>query len=518
MLPFDRVRPSADDVIAVFVALSAVAGSYAAVGFTPAFVASPLERFLARRMPGIVVSYAIQYLGSLGQQLNLAAAVAVVVVAFAVIARLAMAVGATQRSGIVATILAGAGVFILGTLVSGSLLSGGGGAVGSVLALGVTTASTAVPTGGETSAGRRRVLASLGTAVGVGGIAAALTSTETDDEAATDPEPGSDVSGIPTDAPGEVRTALQTADDRSLDVAGLEPLVSDDFFNVDINAVDPDIRAESWALSVTGAVEEEVHVNIEDIRAMESRSEFFTLRCVGESLNGTKMDNALWTGVPIMDLVEQANPDSDCECVMLRAADDYFEEFPIDALNGGMLAYEMNGQDLPRGHGYPLRALVPGHWGEINVKWLTEIEVLEREAEGYWEKRGWHGTGPVNTVAKIHAVNDLDDGRTQVGGHTYAGTRGISAVEVSTDGGDTWNEAHLSDPLVDDPVEHDGDPGETPHGADVWRQWAYEYEPPDGTHEVVARAIEADGTVQPKEQSKSYPSGPTGWVSQTIDG
>jgi len=517
MLSLDRVRPSADDLIAVFAAVSAVAGSYAAVGFTPAFVASPLERYLARQMPGIVVSYAIQYLGSLGQQLNLVTAVGLVVATFAVVTRLALEIGNTQRSDIVSIILTGAGVLLLGTVITGSLLSGGGSALGSALALAIGSASAAVPTDGDTNPGRRRVLASLGTAAGVGAVAAALSSWQSDADSATGPESDNGAPSVPTDASAEVQTALQTASDRSLDVDGLDPLVSDDFFNVDINAVDPDIRAESWALSVTGAVEDEVHVNMDDIRSMDSRSEFFTLRCVGESRNGKKMDNALWTGVPIMDLVEQANPDSDCDCVMLRAADDYFEEFPIAALNGGMLAYEMNGRDLPRSHGYPLRALVPGHWGEINVKWLTEIEILDREAEGYWEKRGWHGTGPVNTVAKIHAVNDLDDGRTQVGGHTYAGTRGIAAVEVSTDGGDTWNEARLSDPLVDDPVDHDGAPGQTPHSPDVWRQWSYEYEPPGGTHEVVARAIESDGTVQPNEETNAFPGGPSGWVSKTLD-
>ena len=186
---------------------------------------------------------------------------------------------------------------------------------------------------------------------------------------------------------------------------------------------------------------------------------------------------------------------------MLRAADGFYEEFPLSALEDGFLAFGMNGETLPRSHGYPARALIPGHWGEINVKWLTEIEVLTREVDGYWEERGWQGTGPVNTVAKLHHQTRLPGGRIQVGGHAYAGTRGIRAVEVSTDGGDTWVEATLAEAL----------PGE-----DVWRQWVYEYDRPGREHEVVVRAVEADGTVQPETASNAFPSGPSGWVSRTI--
>jgi hypothetical protein len=187
---------------------------------------------------------------------------------------------------------------------------------------------------------------------------------------------------------------------------------------------------------------------------------------------------------------------------MLRAQDGFFEEFPMEALEGGLIAYEMNGAPLPRKHGYPARALIPGHWGEINVKWLTEIEVLDRKKKGFWEKRGWHGTGPVKTVAKLHAVNHRDDGTIEVGGHAYAGTRGISKVEVSTDGGETWTDATLSEKL----------PGEA-----VWRQWRYAYEPGDtNSHEVVVRATDEAGNLQTKSETGPFPNGPSGWVSERV--
>jgi DMSO/TMAO reductase YedYZ molybdopterin-dependent catalytic subunit len=174
----------------------------------------------------------------------------------------------------------------------------------------------------------------------------------------------------------------------------------------------------------------------------------------------------------------------------------------------------MNGRPLPRGHGHPVRALIPGHWGEINVKWLTEIEVLEEEADGYWERRGWHGTGPVNTVAKLHSVSKTDGG-VRVGGHAYAGTRGIDRVEVSTDGGDTWNEARLSEPL---PGAVDAATGESLRetAEDAWRMWEYTYDAA-GAHEVVVRAVDGTGTLQTEEEQSAFPRGATGWVSQRVD-
>jgi DMSO/TMAO reductase YedYZ molybdopterin-dependent catalytic subunit len=358
--------------------------------------------------------------------------------------------------------------------------------------------------------GRREV---LGTAAGVFGLSVVayfLGTEETEPATLTD-------AGLSLADTEEIQDLLAAAESRSLGIDGLEPLVSEDFYNVDISSVDPNVDESEWSLTVTGAVDEEITLTYDELLSMEPENRFNTLRCVGEDLNGKKMDNALWTGVPIWDLVQQAGPESGCECVMLRAADDYFEEFPIDAMRDGFLAYGMNGEALPRGHGYPARALVPGHWGEINVKWITEIEVLEEEADGYWEQRGWQGTGPVETVAKLHAVNDLDDGRKQVAGHAYAGTRGIQAVEVSVDGGETWNEAELSEPLP----ETAGDPpeatGQTPFGEDVWRQWKYEYDPTEAGAMVTVRARDGNGDIQPEEETDSFPSGPSGWVSRQVE-
>jgi hypothetical protein len=102
-------------------------------------------------------------------------------------------------------------------------------------------------------------------------------------------------------------------------------------------------------------------------------------------------------------------------------------------------------------------------------------------------------------VAKLHTEADHPDGRL-LGGHAYGGTRGVSRVEVSIDGGDTWTEARLSDDLPDQ---------------DMWRQWAYTYDPPEESHTVVVRMVDDDGTIQPKEERPRFPRGPSGWVSSS---
>ncbi|MFC7136551.1 hypothetical protein ACFQRB_08570 [Halobaculum litoreum] len=105
-----------------------------------------------------------------------------------------------------------------------------------------------------------------------------------------------------------------------------------------------------------------------------------------------------------------------------------------------------------------------------------------------------------------------------VGGHAYAGTRGVSAVQVSTDGGDTWTDAELTERLPG-PTPADAAPDDSAVGAgeaaDAWRGWRHEYEATD-THEVVVRAVEADGTVQPSAETDPYPSGASGWVAETV--
>ncbi|WP_435347641.1 molybdopterin-dependent oxidoreductase [Haloarchaeobius sp. HRN-SO-5] len=499
-------RPLERDVLAAVLAgIAAVAGAFAVAGWSrDAFVVAPVDAVVVENTPAPLVTFAIENLGSAGHALHVGLSVAIVVAglgaATLIATRAGHAVGGLPLTLALTALLVFGGLFVP-TGATGPALVGAASAVAVVGIAAVAVdgrPSVDVDVDGSTAAGgtdrgRRRLLELAVATLGYAGLAT-LVGTRT----GTEPEPVR--RGLPDD--GRIADLLALAETRTLPIAGLTGLLStnEEFYEVDISTFDPDLDPGDWSLSITGQVAEEVRIDYDDLTAMDPEHRFVTLRCVGESLNGHKMDTALWTGVPIRSLVDRADPSGRCGCVKVYAADGYYQVFPVEALERGFLAYGMNGETLPRGHGRPARLLVPGHWGEINVKWVTEFELLDEEQLGYWEERGWHGTGPVNTVAKLHAVNHGDDGTVEVAGHAYAGTRGIQRVEVSTDGGDTWADAELSEPL----------PGE-----DVWRQWRYEFAG-DGTHEVVVRATDGTGTLQPEADSNPFPSGATGWVSRTV--
>ncbi|MFB1063453.1 molybdopterin-dependent oxidoreductase [Natrinema sp. H-ect4] len=499
-----RARPWLPAVaVALAAGLGAVGGSYLSVGRRPAFVVEPFDRLVLLLSPDALVAVAITQLGTLGHQLAFLTAIAVTCTVFglAALPGAAFLLGRGPAPGALSR--GGSALFgvILGTVppaivaygLTRSQPSTLGTAAGVGFVLLATAGASALLAGERRSLGspaRRRVLGAVGSAIGVSGLALFVQG--------TGEEPFPSPLEIPEDARPEVRELLTRAKDQSFGVEGLEPLVSTDFYEVDIGNVDPDVDPEEWSLSITGAVAEEREYDFADLEGMTLEDRFATLRCVGDQLNGRQMDTALWSGVPVRELLEAAEPEGDR--VILHGADAYYNEFPIDALWPGLLAYRMNGRPLPRAHGAPVRALVPGHWGEINVKWLTEIEVRDEDTMGYWEHRGWHGTGPVNTVAKLWQTRSLGSGRYEVAGHAYAGTRGIEAVEVSTDEGDTWVEAELSEPLP---------------GDDVWRQWRHEYGA-GGWHEVIVRARDGDGNLQIPEEDGPRPDGATGWVSETV--
>jgi DMSO/TMAO reductase YedYZ molybdopterin-dependent catalytic subunit len=299
-----------------------------------------------------------------------------------------------------------------------------------------------------------------------------------------------------------VQAALDSAASKSLNVDGLPGYVVDteSFYKVDINPRPPVVSPDQWRLTVTGAVGEERTFDYESIKQRETVTEQKTLRCLGDPIDGEKIGTAVWTGTPLTALIEETDPQG--AYIMLRAADGYYYSMPMEMAEHGLLAYGMNGETLPRAHGFPVRALVPNRWGKLNVKWLEEIEVIDQSASGYWEERGWNGMEPVNTVVKIQATNRLSNGAVQLGGHAYAGTRGIETVEVSLDAGDTWSEATLADPLS---------------GRDTWRQWKYEWEPGASSYNVVVRATDGTGSVQTRVQSGPYPDGATGWTKLQLD-
>jgi len=494
MVDSQSPRDRFDAVTAAVAAVVAIAGSFAWTGPAKAFIVVPVNSLVVDSTPGPIVITAIQRLGPWSELLAFAVATLLTLAALAITVVVAVRIGVHTGDPVGVGIV----VYFLVWAVAAALTRSPFPALAPAVAAGVTAAirehryspeATPSPDGS-----RRRMLAGVATLLGAIGLGAVAGLRDTGVET-------SPLQAISSTDRVTIERRLRAAADRSLDLPDTPGLVStvDGFYEVDINTIDPDVTAADWTLTITGAVADPHTLDYGDITDRGPVHRFETLRCVGDSLNGELLDTALWTGVPVAPLLDTATPQGDY--VVFHAVDGYYEEFPRAALADALLAYGMNGQVLPRNHGFPVRALVPGHWGEINVKWLTEIEVVDHPVTGYWERRGWHGTGPVNTVAKVWSDTTHADGRVTVGGPAYAGIRGIDRVEVSTDGGQTWTTATLGPRL---------------EGRDVWREWRYTWTPATASPTVVVRAVDGTGTRQPHASAQPYPSGATGWVEYTV--
>jgi DMSO/TMAO reductase YedYZ molybdopterin-dependent catalytic subunit len=502
-------------LLAVAAGVAAVTGSYLVTGWSPAFIVRPVDQLIVNTTPGAIVTFMIETVGDAGHLIHIAMAFAVVIGLFGTVAFAGLRLSARTGRSLVGAAAAGAGSWLLTVVLVGDPTQGLAAALpaAAVVAVGGVVPSPAPdprPDRSESDATplsepmeavdavRRRTLGAI-----VGTVAFVTTAVvgrrwlAADDNA--DPLPDAPRSAGATARVEEVESTSLAVE--SEDLLGMVSPIGE-FYNVDIAEFDPEVAASEWSLTFTGEIGTERTVTFDELIDRPVEHHAVTLRCVGERLNGRKLDNAVWTGTPIRPLLEAVDPQGDCNCAMLHGEDGYYVQFPVDVLADGFLAWGMNGKELPTSHGHPVRVLIPGHWGETNVKWLTEIELLNVEADGYWEERGWEGTGEVNTVAKLwdEGITTLDDGRIELAGHAYAGTRGIERVEVSTDDGDSWTDAVLSDPLPD---------------ADVWRQWRHVFDP-DDTHEVIVRAVDGEGTLQTRTPADPSPTGAAGWVRRTV--
>lgn len=273
-----------------------------------------------------------------------------------------------------------------------------------------------------------------------------------------------------------------------------------DHYVVTQNVVDPAVIAGLWRLEVTGLVGNPGTYTYDELQALPSTSRAITLECIANYIGGHLISTAVWQGVTFGSLLAKhggALPGA--SYVAFYSVDGYSVSQPLDVVlqSDAFLAWRMNGEELPIRHGYPLRALLPGRYGEENAKWITRIELTDHFVGGLYSDQGWYN-GPLHTITRIDrpARQTPFTSTIEVGGIAFAGNRGIQQVEISVDGGTTWNIAQLQPPL----------------SQDAWVFWTWPWQPVSpGTYTLVARATDGTGALQTDHKQGTVPGGATGY-------
>jgi DMSO/TMAO reductase YedYZ molybdopterin-dependent catalytic subunit len=288
----------------------------------------------------------------------------------------------------------------------------------------------------------------------------------------------------------------------------------------------PEVDPGSWRLEVDGLVEQSLSLSLDDLRARPSVETAVTLECAG---NGRALlephvvsqpwlleavGTARWQGVPLASILEEAGVRDGASEVLFTGLDrgveggeeqSYARSLSLEeALRGEvLLAYDVNGSELPPQHGYPLRLIVPGWYGMTSVKWLARITVLDAPFDGYQMHQAYrlrHEEGDEGEPLSRMQVRSLmlppgipeflsrsrvvEAGERVLHGRAWSGEGEVTQVEVSTDGGTTWGDAALEDASL---------------GPWAWRGWSFAWAAEPGEHELCCRASDAAGNVQPLE-------------------
>ncbi len=282
----------------------------------------------------------------------------------------------------------------------------------------------------------------------------------------------------------------------------LEVTPNNRFYRVDINTMPPRVDVAIWTLTVAGLVNNTFTLTYDQLKKMAPTELDATLECVSNPVGGGLISNTHWTGVKLADLLKQAGVKDGVTEITFTSADGYYESIPLEsAMNdNSLIAYATNGEALAPEHGFPVRLYTPNRYGMKNPKWIIKIEAVSAPFSGYWVDRGWNKEGIVKSTSIIDAINT--DGATTIvpmGGIAFAGSRGISKVEIQVNGGD-WQPAKLK----------------TPISGLTWVLWRYDWPASKGHYTVVVRATDGTGALQIKEGSNRA-DGASGYVSKSFD-
>ena len=313
------------------------------------------------------------------------------------------------------------------------------------------------------------------------------------------------------------------------------------FVRYHLAGVPLDIDPDKFSIEIKGKVDKPAKLSLADIRKMpavdivavnqcsgNSRG-FFTPRVAGGQLGNGAMGNARWKGVPLKAVLDKAGVQAGAKQVVFGGMDgpvsdrtpDFAKALDIDQARDGevMLAYSMNGKDLPFLNGFPIRLVVPGYYGTYWVKHLNEINVVDTVFDGFWMKTAYRvpdndchcvepGTAPKATIpinrfnVRSFITNVADGAKVKAGstalkGIAFDGGSGIKDVAVSTDDGKTWETARLGKDL----------------GKYSFREWSLSVKLAAGAHGLKVRATSNDGKTQPVEATWN----PAGYMRNVIE-
>jgi DMSO/TMAO reductase YedYZ molybdopterin-dependent catalytic subunit len=307
-------------------------------------------------------------------------------------------------------------------------------------------------------------------------------------------------------------------------------LTPNDQFYVRCHFPIPTVDLRTWRLKVEGAVDKPLELTFEDLKNLPSRTQTTLLECAGNArgflvpkAKGVgwglgAVSNAEWTGVPLAAILERAGVQKGAAEIVFEGADagevkdepkspgtiHFARSLPLEKAKQPeiLLAYRMNGEELSAAHGFPLRLLVPGWYGMASIKWLTRVIVADKPFQGYFQtldyaiferSRGLPTLTPITELAVKAAIARpapyevvAAKGAYRVHGAAWCGESEVTKVEVSADGGKSWDEAKLLDQAV-------------PH---AWRLWEYAWHTPEtaGKTTLRARATDKKGRTQPTDR------------------
>jgi len=294
-----------------------------------------------------------------------------------------------------------------------------------------------------------------------------------------------------------------------------------------ISNIPTSVDLNQWRLKVDGNIEKKLTLSIEDIRKFEKVSYTAVIQCSGNSRsffeprvaggqweNGA-MGNVTWTGARLKDILDKAGLKAGSIDVSFNGLDapplasvpDVVKSLPVDkALEEDIIvAYGMNGADLPMLNGFPARLIVPGWYATYWVKSLSDITVLSKPFDGFWVKSAYRipdapcgCVPPGSTPKKTVPINRMTTRSliispgsnaiialkqpVKIMGIAFSGGYGIRDVIVSVNGGKSWDEANLGEQ----------------RGKYSWTQWSYTWRPSTpGEYVLMARATDTIGGSQP---------------------